>query len=156
MDGLMEENDVIKVIQVMTDYADKQNNQGMKNVLLAALLTVVCSGLVGVIGYGYREIYKLSDENSNLRMKVSLLEAKQDVALEERDRILFRLIGHSEKTETTIDQSDDFPVEPVPPSEVEPSPVLAPDNDYEKFRHNIKQRVDDRMPQFEQMQQQSR
>jgi len=163
----MEENEVIKVIQVMTDYADKQNNQGMKNVLLAALLTVVCTILISIIGFGYKEIASLRGENSSLQNEVNLLKASQELSFEERDRILFRLAERfsgvlPERKEVTVNQSDDVTIDeyqeqpdpgqeavagPAPPP---PEPLLpVTDKKYEEFRNNMKQRVDDRMPQMQ-------
>jgi hypothetical protein len=103
---------VLEVIKTMTDYANAQNNTGLRNVLLAALIALLSAALIGILSYAYQEIQTLSVENANLRGELNLMKMRQELRFEERDRILFGLL-------------EDGPQEPVPAMPADP-PFPAP------------------------------
>jgi uncharacterized protein HemX len=150
----MSDEDVLHVINLMADYADKQNNRGLKNVILVALLGLVCSIIVGVIGYGYSQIYALSEANADLKTRVTVLENKTKVSLEEQNRVMFELVSKYETMQKTICEHDDKPEEQDSESYekikvgIDGFRVFRDQDGFDKFHDKIQQRIDERTPDY--------
>ena len=81
----MDNKEVIDLIGAMNDFADKKNNQGMKNTVLVLLISLVCSIVASIIGYGWKEIGSLQSALDDQKEKVTRLEARYEVSLKETD-----------------------------------------------------------------------
>lgn len=148
----MDNKEVIDLISAMNDYADKKNNQGLKNVLLITLIGVVGSGLAAIIGYGWREIMTLRDANSDLKDKIVRMEVKYDISVKEQNKVVFTMaetLAHAcEVTETKPEPE----AEPEKPSAVKPKkkPVmpdkLFDDDKFREYHKHFEQRIQENMP----------
>jgi len=131
------------VISAMDDYADKKNNQGAKNIILAALIAILSTIALAVIGYLANELVNLRAEKDALAGKVIRLEMRQSASDEEQNRMVFQLlegmagVGRVKPVpQPGDDEDDDHP----------PVGKVPPDERFRDYHRKFEQRVQDRLP----------
>jgi len=149
----MTENETIQLIELLNDYADKQNKSSLKNILLVALFGILGTIIVGVVGYAFSSISVLQGENSELKDKVARLEVQQDVAMKEQNRILFKMLekddgGEFDGFEEFSGDDDGFetPLEGAAPPPEPVEEMVNEEEKFQKFNRHIQQRVQDQLP----------
>lgn len=140
-------DDTMAIIGAMNDYADKQNNSGLKNIILAALITVLGTIAVGVIGYLAKELYNLRTEKEALKTQVIRLEMRYDATVEEQNRVVFQMLQSMEMVtkRAPTPKSDDDTSDPDDDPIVKP---FVPDSrkGFQRYHDSFKQRIQDRLP----------
>ena len=138
----MNQDEVMQVIGAMSDYADKQNNSGMKNIVLAALIGILATAALGVIGYLTKELYNLRQEKEALRAQVLRLEMRHEAAIEEQNKVMFEMLEGMDRFAERI---------PFPPQPDDDEPIVKlPDPErtkkFNEYHKMFEQRVKMRMP----------
>ncbi len=158
----MDNKDILELIGVLNEYADKKNNQGLKNTVLVLLLGLVCSIVAGVIGYGWKEIVGLREAKEEMRDKLTRIETKLDISVKEQNKVVFSIaeaLAHFEAETVVEPEKPDWPLPlPQPPKpEKEPKPKkstaekffpkdIEDDKKFKEYHKHFEQRIQQKLP----------
>lgn len=160
----MDNKEVLELIGAMNDYADKKNNQGLKNTLLVLLLSLVCSIVAGVIGYGWKEIVGLREAKEEMKEKLTRIETKLDISVKEQNKVVFSIaeaLAHFEAEKAVEPVKPDKPDWPLPlpqPPKPEKEPKKKPtaekffpkniedDKKFKEYHEHFEQRIQSKLP----------
>lgn len=157
----MTNEEVIQLIGTINDYADKKNNQGLKNTVLILLMSLVCSTVAAVIGYGWKEIVSLRDAKDEMKQQLVRMEVRHEVSLKEQNKMMFSIAGsladvceHQEKVKSApVKPWSDFPEFKPKPERPKNSAVeklfpkeIEDDKKFKDFHKDFEQRIQNKLP----------
>ena len=151
----MDNKEVIDLIGAMNDYADKKNNQGLKNVLLITLIGIVSSVVASIIGYGWKEIGSLRTSLDEQKAKVTRIEARYDISLKEQNKIVFGLmemLAEAEKEKADAETENVENKIKNKQKDIEKKFFPKDEDKFKDFQKHFEQRVQDRLPMEQQIQ----
>lgn len=153
----MDNKEVIDLIGAMNDYADKKNNQGLKNVLVITLIGIVSSIVASIIGYGWKEIITLRNALDEQKARVTKLETRHEVSLKEQNKVVYKMaeaITHVEEEvekPKKLEKLNKDPKKPIEKLKTKKDPSkffknVEDDDKFKDFHKHFEQRVQDRLP----------